>query len=56
MVPTHAIANDPALVSNPNEFDGFRYYRARQAGGIDANRNLFVTGEYRQGTRRSRSL
>ena len=37
------MANDAATISDPQKFDGFRYYRARQKGGLDANRNQFVS-------------
>jgi ent-kaurene oxidase len=45
-VPAGAMTRDKAIVpgGNPNEFDGFRYYRLRQeASREDAAKHLFAT-------------
>ncbi|KAJ5247562.1 cytochrome P450 [Penicillium chermesinum] len=42
----NAIQNDPAVTSNPETFDGFRYYELRQREG-EENLHQFATTENR---------
>ncbi|KAF1815691.1 cytochrome P450 [Eremomyces bilateralis CBS 781.70] len=41
--PAEAVGNDPAHFENPDEFDGYRFYRLRQKGGLQGNLNQMVT-------------
>jgi hypothetical protein len=41
--PAMAINYDPALYTNPEEFDGLRFYKKRQLFAEDANKHQFVS-------------
>ncbi|EUC48267.1 hypothetical protein COCMIDRAFT_87858 [Bipolaris oryzae ATCC 44560] len=47
-VPSDAVSFDPAIFTNPNEFDGFRFYKMREnAGTGELARSQFVSANER---------
>lgn len=40
---TSSVARDPTIYSNPDKFDGFRFYKKRMASPGEANRHQFVS-------------
>ncbi|KAI0972981.1 cytochrome P450 [Xylaria arbuscula] len=42
-MPSHAVATDPDIYSNPETFDGFRFYEKRMSSKVEANRHQFAT-------------
>ncbi|KAJ3580339.1 hypothetical protein NPX13_g217 [Xylaria arbuscula] len=42
-MPSHAVATDPDIYSNPETFDGFRFYDKRMSAKVEANRHQFAT-------------
>ncbi|KAI1820120.1 cytochrome P450 [Xylaria intraflava] len=42
-MPSHAVATDPDIYSNPETFDGYRFYDKRMSAKTEANRHQFAT-------------
>ncbi|KAI1816638.1 cytochrome P450 [Poronia punctata] len=42
-MPSHAVATDPDIYSNPETFDGLRFFEKRMSAKTEANRHQFAT-------------
>jgi len=42
-MPSHAVAIDPDIYSNPETFDGMRFFEKRMSAKVEANRHQFAT-------------
>lgn len=40
---TNSVARDPAIYSNPDRFDGFRFYEKRMSSPGEGDRHQFVS-------------